>query len=128
MFLMVLTIVSLQSFSQNTCDCYIDSVSKLKVISFTDNMPEFEGGNQELMKFIMKNFKLPEKEMFQASYSVQFIVTKKGNVVYPRIYNKVEISKSEKLLIDVFNSMPKWDPGTCFGKKVNVLMTYSFKI
>ena len=55
---------------------------------------------------------------------VQFIITKNGRLVGPRISGKQlkELNEKEKALLDVINKMQDWEPGTYKGIPVDVFM------
>lgn len=87
-----------------------------------EQMPQFPGGEKELMKFISNNIKYPQKakEMgIQGTVIASFIVNDKGKVVNAKIARGVGSGCDEEAL-RVINSMPDWTPGKQKGKEVNV--------
>lgn len=93
-----------------------------KVYKEVDVMPEFPGGNQEMMNYMIESIKYP-KELQESGVSgkvfVQFVVDEEGKV------GQVEVLKSlhEKLdaeAVKVISGMPDWTPRKKDGKNVNV--------
>lgn len=97
-----------------------------------DEQPQFPGGIDGLMNFLMQNVIYPaecaEAEI-QGKVMVKFVVQKDGSI------GDVEITKSVHPILDaeairVVKSMPKWTPGTLDGSPVNVwfLLPVNFKL
>ena len=87
-----------------------------------EEMPEFQGGNAEIGKFISKNFNFPPEaaEMaIQGRIICGIVIEKDGTI------NIVEILRSLDPLFDaeamrVIKRMPKWTAGKKDGKPVRV--------
>jgi periplasmic protein TonB len=87
-----------------------------------EQMPEFPGGVEELMKFLGKKTKYPSlalKMNTQGTVFVGFIVSKEGRI------NEVTIVKGLSKECDdeamrVIQSMPDWKPGKQNGRTVSV--------
>ena len=97
-----------------------------------EKMPEFEGGVENMMKFLQTNIKYPEeakKKGTQGRVVVQFVVEKDGSIVESKVVKSVSPELDAEAL-RVVKAMPKWIPGEQRGKKVRVLFTLpvSFKI
>ncbi len=93
-----------------------------RVYSKVEQMPQFPGGEKEMMKFIMDNMKYPPKakEMgIQGTVIASFIVNDKGKVVKVKIVRGIGSGCDEEAL-RVIKSMPDWTPGKQGGKAVNV--------
>ena len=90
-----------------------------------EEMPEFPGGPQALMEYLMKNVSYP-KSAFDANIQgrvlAQFVVDKEGTVRGAKIIKSVDPALDNEAL-RVINSMPKWTPGRQNGKLVNVKYT-----
>ena len=87
-----------------------------------EQMPQFPGGAEELMKFLQKNLKYPEEAKnkgLQGSVVVTFIVDKDGSVEEPSIARSVDPLLDAEAL-RVVKLMPKWKPGMQSGKFVRV--------
>jgi periplasmic protein TonB len=100
------------------------------VYTIVDEMPNFPGGDVELMKYFQKNidyttFSATDENM--STIYIQFIVDSKGKASKAKLlkpYNK----ENEKKIIEVINKMPQWKPGKLNGKPVNVLYNLPIKI
>ena len=100
-------------------------ISGDEVFMIVEEMPEFPGGEEALVKFIAESTKYPEEAKnkgIQGKVFVQFVVNKEGNV------EDVKLAKSIDPLLDeaamnIVKSMPQWKPGRQRGKNVNVSFT-----
>jgi protein TonB len=103
-----------------------------KVYEQVEQMPEFPGGQTELINFLMKSVKYPEESMkksIQGKVFVSFVISKKGSVLNTKIERGVDPLLDAEAL-RVVNSMPNWTPGKEKGKSVAVQFTIpiSFKL
>lgn len=90
-----------------------------------EKMPEFEGGVENMMKFLQQNIKYPEeakKSGAQGRVIVQFVVEKDGSIVEPKVVKSVS-PELDAAALRVVQAMPKWKPGEQRGKKVRVQFT-----
>jgi hypothetical protein len=87
-------------------------------------MPKYSGMGSDFSEYLMKNLKYSNRETFQASFNVEFIIDSHGRLIYPKIISKnsKNMTPAEKELIKVLSKMPKWNPGKCNGKYVPVQM------
>lgn len=93
-----------------------------------EQLPEFPGGKQELMKFISANTKYPDaakKLGIQGNVIVQFVVTKLGKIENIKVVRGVGSGCDEEA-IRVLKLSPDWIPGKQGGKPVNVMFTLPF--
>lgn len=95
------------------------------VFEVVEQMPEFPGGNKEMMEFLKANIKYPveaaaKKE--QGRVIVQFIVDKEGNITDPTIVRSVTPELDAEAL-RIVSTMPQWIPGRQRGKAINVKYT-----
>lgn len=96
-----------------------------KVYEVVDVMPEFPGGETELLKYMARNVKYPAesiKNKEEGSLSLSFIINKDGSL------SDIKVVKSLTPLLDaeavrVVKNMPKWTPGKLKGKVVRVAYT-----
>lgn len=89
-----------------------------------DVMPQFEGGTEAMIQFLVNNIKYPEtakNKNIEGTVYVAFVVNSKGEITKPSIKRGVEKSLDNEAL-RVINSMPNWKPGEKDGKKVSVEM------
>ncbi|MBO5026541.1 MAG: energy transducer TonB [Bacteroidaceae bacterium] len=95
------------------------------VFQVVEQMPEFPGGMEALMKYLSKNIKYPSIALdngIQGRVLVSFTVNKDGSIVDPEIMKSVDPSL-DKEAIRVISTMPKWNPGKQRGKAVRVKYT-----
>ncbi len=91
-----------------------------QVFEVVEDMPEFPGGQSELMSFLAKNVKYPvEAHEIQGRVIVSFVVRKDGSISDAEVVRSVAPSLDQEAL-RVINSMPKWKPGKQRGQNVNV--------
>lgn len=96
-----------------------------KVFDVVEQMPEFPGGMEALMQFLMENVRYPEsasKEGKQGRVLVQFIVESDGSISNAKVVKKVSDDLDSEA-IRVVGAMPKWKPGMQKGKHVRVKFT-----
>lgn len=97
-----------------------------------EEMPEFEGGQDSLITFIIKNTSYPieaiEKKI-EGRCFVQFTIDTDGNI------NDIKVIRGINPILDaeairVVESMPKWKPGKQEGKpvKVSYILPIVFKL
>ena len=93
-----------------------------RIYDKSDVLPEFPGGYQALMKFIMKESEYPkeaEKRGEQGTVVVSFVIEKNGMPSNFKIKNHATPTL-DAAAIKVLKKMPKWKPGTIKGKTVRV--------
>ncbi len=96
---------------------------------YVERMPDFPGGESAMYNFIKKNLKYPQaaKEAgIEETIYMRFVVDSTG------VVGRVSVQKGRnKMLIDAatecLKSMPKWTPGSMYGKKVSVYYMLPFK-
>ena len=99
--------------------------SKERVFDVVENMPEFPGGQDSLMSFLMHTIKYPKEAMekgVQGRVVAKFIVEKDGQVSTPQVLRSVYPALDEEAL-RVIHCMPKWKPGKQNGREVRVFFT-----
>ena len=95
------------------------------VFDVVEQMPEFPGGPEALMQFLMENVCYPEaafKTGVQGRVLVTFIVDTEGRVNNAKVVKKVNDDLDAEA-IRVVGSMPRWKPGKQNGKVVRVRYT-----
>lgn len=96
-----------------------------EVFQVVENMPEFPGGNTELMKFLAKNINYPaeaQQKGEQGRVIVQFVVGKDGKLSDIKIMRSISPTLDAEA-IRVIKAMPDWKPGTQRGQAVAVKYT-----
>jgi periplasmic protein TonB len=86
-----------------------------------DEKPSFPGGDAELFKFIVQNFKHPDPEGcgIEGTLYLKLEIKKTGEIGQINILRSID-SDFEKEAIRVVKSFPKWIPAKIGGKPVNV--------
>lgn len=100
-------------------------VEETKVFTSVEQMPQFPGGEAELMKWISTHIKYPAIAMennVQGKVVVQFVVTRDGSI------GEVKIARGkdpdlDKEAMRVVKTLPKFIPGKMNGQAVNVWYT-----
>lgn len=98
---------------------------KEETLTVVDVMPQYPGGDHELLKFIAQSIKYPtdaQEAGVQGRVICSFVVDKKGNIVEPKIIRGIDPSLDAEAL-RVIGMMPRWTPGRQDGKAVRVLYT-----
>lgn len=93
-----------------------------QIFSFVEQMPEFPGGDNELMKFIGANVKYPNMERdndIQGKVIVRFVVDEEGKVTDATVLRGVSPGLDKEAL-RVVNMLPNFKPGKQQGKPVKV--------
>lgn len=94
-----------------------------------ENMPEFPGGPEALLKYIAENVAYPEQaknDTIQGTVYLKFVVDKTGKVTQTEVIRGVHPLLDEES-IKVVNSLPEWTPGRQSGKNVDVAMQIPIK-
>lgn len=102
-----------------------DPQSQEKIYDKVDQMPEFQGGHEELISFLVKSIQYPDeakKKGTQGKVFVNFVVGKDGSITNAKILKAVDPLLDAEAL-RVINAMPKWIPGKDKGKEVAVQFT-----
>ena len=90
-----------------------------------EQMPEFPGGMEGMMKFISMNVHYPEtafKAGVQGRVLVNFIIEPDGSISNAHVVQKVNDDLDDEA-VRVVNAMPNWTPGMQKGKAVRVKFT-----
>ncbi|MDR1201793.1 MAG: energy transducer TonB [Tannerellaceae bacterium] len=92
---------------------------------FVEEMPQFPGGETELLRFVNKSIKYPviaQENGIQGRVTCSFVINRDGSVVDAEVSRGVDPSLDKEAL-RVINTMPKWSPGKQRGKPVRVKYT-----
>jgi Gram-negative bacterial TonB protein C-terminal len=101
------------------CNPFIDSISKMECYWVVDSMPEYPGGQNEMLRFFITNFNYPNEIDACCKVTVEFIIDSIGEMVQLRIFRGLQADFDNETL-RVMRLMPKWRPGKCNGKPVSV--------
>ena len=89
--------------------------------------PLFPGGMNEFMRFVMKNYQVPEEEEgggVTGTVQVSIVIGVDGSVTQINILK--DVGSSGKEIKRVLSKCPKWTPGRQGG--INVPVEYNFPI
>jgi len=92
------------------------------IFMVVEEMPEFPGGPEAMMKFIGKNVQYPDsaKELgIEGRVIAQFVIDTAGNLTDIKILRGIGYGCDEEV-VRVLKAMPKWKPGKQRGKAVRV--------
>lgn len=101
----------------------------MKPYTFVEQMPEFQGGEEELMKFLKGNIVYPQmaKESgIQGTVYVTFVVTKDGKIKDASVLRGIGGGCDEEAL-RVVKMMPDWKVGKQNGQAVPVQFNLPIK-
>jgi protein TonB len=94
------------------------------VFTIVERMPQFPGGDEGLIKYLIENMKYPaqaKKNGISGTVYLTFVVNKLGNIEDAKVLRSVK--NGEELndeALRVIKSMPTWTPGTQNEKTVSV--------
>jgi periplasmic protein TonB len=124
-------LISVDSFSIDSdtlrCIPYTDSISKTEYYVFVDSMPQYPGGQDEMINFFMSNFQYPQEIDACCRIVIGFIIDANGKMTDLKIIRSLQdVFDIESLR--VMRLMPDWKPGKCNDKPVPVRMTFPISI
>ncbi|MBK8443335.1 MAG: TonB family protein [Sphingobacteriales bacterium] len=93
-----------------------------QIYSVVEQMPEFLGGDVELLKYLRSNIQYPEEATrlkIEGKVFVSFVVEKDGSIANAKVLRGIGGGCDEEAL-RLIQNMPKWVPGKQGGKFVNV--------
>ncbi|MBO4659770.1 MAG: energy transducer TonB [Prevotella sp.] len=94
------------------------------VYELVDEMPQYIGGEREMMEFIARTAKYPEIEQLlgsQGKVVVEFIVERDGSVSTPAVISSIS-PRLDREAVEAIMAMPPWTPGKNHGKPVRTRM------
>ncbi len=126
LFLVVVLLSAFNISAQNSevTDIKVDMkpVQGDDVFTIVENMPEFPGGIEGMMKYFRENIKYPAEAKetgVSGKVFINFIVDTAGNITNAKVIRGVNEPINAEAL-RVVNAMPAWKPGTQKGKAVKV--------
>jgi TonB family protein len=96
-----------------------------KIFTSVEEMPEFPGDHDSLMRYLAVNIRYPEaarKDKIEGRVISQFVVNEMGKVTGVKILRGLNADFDAET-IRVLNNMPDWSPGKQGGKNVSVYYT-----
>lgn len=102
---------------------------KEKVCLRPEKAPEFVGGSEALLQYLLAETKYPQlakDSKIEGKVFVQFVVEKDGEITEAKVLKGVGYGCDEEAL-RVVSGMPKFKPGEDKGKIVRSLMVLPFQ-
>lgn len=105
---------------------------KEEPFTYVEEMPNYPGGDENLMAFITSNVQYPEiakRAGVEGKVYVSFVVEKNGSIAEVRVAKGIGAGCDEEAL-RVVKMMSNWKPGKQNGKpvRVRVLIPFTFKL
>jgi TonB family protein len=102
------------------------------VYQIVEQMPQYTGGEQAMMKYVAENIKYPQAakdKNISGRVFVGFVIEKDGSVSNVKVVRGIGGGCDEEAA-RVIKEMPKWKPGMQKGKpvRVNYMMPIFFKL
>lgn len=101
----------------------------VSVFTFVEQMPEFPGGEGEMLKYLKENLKYPEEaldEEREGKVYIKFVVDENGDIKNATSVRPIGYGMDEEA-VRVVESMPQWKPGKQSGKAVKVYFQLPIK-
>jgi periplasmic protein TonB len=96
-----------------------------EILDFAQDLPEFEGGQAEMMRYLYKNIHYPaiaRDNGIQGRVVLRFVVDELGNIADIVVLKDIGGGCAEEAT-RILKNMPRWKPGRQAGKLVKVRMT-----
>lgn len=96
-----------------------------RIPDYVEVMPQFPGGNSELMRYLAANIKYPTiavENGIEGRVVLKFVVDKNGSISNIQVISTLDPS-CDKEAMRVIKGMPKWIPGMQNGYPVAVYFT-----
>lgn len=100
--------------------CFVASMAMNVVAQEREQLPQFPGGDTELMSFVAQNLVYPEqaiKDKVQGRVIVEMVIETTGEVVDVKILRSVS-PECDAEVLRIVRLMPKWTPGYKDGEPV----------
>ncbi len=117
-----LIILSQNTFAQDT------TAAKQPVVQGYDKAPQYPGGEQKMIPFIISNFKFPQtaiRDNVGGIVVTSFLVNTDGKLSNIKIQKGVRKDLNDEAL-RLVRLMGKWEPGSLKGQPVPVTYTLPF--
>lgn len=102
-----------------------ETTTSENVFDVVEDMPQYPGGMQAMMKFLIENISYPkdaQEKKISGRVLVNFVVEKDGSISNVETVKSVFPSLDDEA-VRVVKSMPNWKPGKQNGKVVRVKYT-----
>lgn len=122
-FLILFAKVSLAQKDSSSIDNHALTQGKPEIFSVVEEMPEFPGGVQQMMKFIQINSVYPiamKEKNIGGKVFLKFVVNETGDVKDVTVLKSSVVKELDEEAKLMMSYMPKWKPGKQNGKGVSV--------
>jgi len=116
----ILTVSAKNTVAVTDPDTVVENGETEKAWDVVEKMPQYPGGDGELMGFLARNIRYPaiaQQNNIQGKVILGFVVSSKGKVINPVILRSVDPSLDKEAL-RVISTFPDFVPGEQNGKKV----------
>ncbi len=121
LFIFSLVMITGSGIAQTGADIVLPDTSRLQgIVSAPDELPQFPGGSQALMRFLSANLQYPTRAVernINGKVMARFVVCEDGSLCNEQILNSLDPSCDREVL-RVIRAMPKWQPGLKEGKPI----------
>ncbi|MBX7140594.1 MAG: TonB family protein [Chitinophagales bacterium] len=96
--------------------------AKPQIFTYVEQMPDFPGGQTELMKYLQKNLRYPpaaRENGIEGRVVLQFVVDEQGTISDIQVLRDIGGGCAEEA-VRVVKNMPPWKPGKQNGNPVKV--------
>lgn len=93
-----------------------------EIFTVVEQMPEFDGGDGALMKYLARNIEYPRQAIranIQGTVMVSFMIDKDGSIKDVTVVRGIGMGCDEEA-VRVVSSMPSWKPGKQNGNAVRI--------
>lgn len=100
--------------------CFVMSMAMNVVAQEREQLPQFPGGDAELMSFVAQNLVYPEqavKDKVEGRVIVEMVIETTGEVADAKILRSLS-PECDAEVLRIVNLMPKWTPGYKDGEPV----------
>lgn len=105
------------------------TVTDTTVYQLVEEMPQFPGGDEALLKWLVKNMKYPEMDTcIETSLYLEFVISPTGKVTKAGFMRECRCKSFCDAFLKQLATMPDWTPGRKNGQPVNVKMSMPIKL
>ena len=123
--LIIMSLMALFGLTTVSAQKTVVAEKNQQVFDIVEQMPEYPGGMQALLEYLMENVKYPEdaeKQKIEGRVIAIFVVETDGSISNVEVVKPVFPSLDAEA-VRVLSGMPKWKPGMQSGKVVRVKYT-----
>ena len=85
---------------------------------YVENLAQYPGGNEELIRYLKENVRLPKSHM-KGVVEVGMVIDKDGSILYPEVVSST-VPKLDEEALRLVKAMPKWKPASIGKDKVKL--------